>query len=69
VFMWWTAQRPDDVYFPGSTTQRPWVASLIPAGTSQDDFEASFDRFVQMQKNWAQLRVVVGSTNRFEEES
>jgi hypothetical protein len=70
--MWWTAQRPDDV-FPaksgGKGKQAPWVARFVPDGSDFDDFEGENERFRQMQKNWHTLRFVIRTADKkFEEE-
>lgn len=67
-YMWWTAQRPDDVLPAGSDVQVPWIQRLIPPGTDFDEFETSNERFTQMVKNWATLRFVVLANGRLEEE-
>jgi hypothetical protein len=71
-FMWWTAQRPDDV-FPaksdGRGEQPPWVRRLVPSGMDFDDFESDNERFRQMLRNWHTLRFVIRTADkRFEEE-
>jgi hypothetical protein len=67
-YMWWTAQRPDDVFTAGSTKQVPWVRQLVPNGMSFDDFQGDNVRFKQMVENWHRLRFVVKANGRLEEE-
>lgn len=73
LYMWWTAQRPDDVYPAGATEQKRWVRSFdsVATATDPDDIE-NLERFRQMQQNWSKLRFIVPAkqpTNHdFEEE-
>jgi hypothetical protein len=73
-YMWWTAQRPDDVYPAGATEQQRWVRSFDRTATTTDpDDLLNLERFRQMQQNWSTLRFIVPAkqpTNHdFEEES
>ena len=72
-YMWWTAQRPDDVYPAGATTQQRWVRRFDSAATTTDpDDLQNLERFRQMQENWSTLRFILPAkqpTNHdFEEE-
>lgn len=69
-YMWWTAQRPDDVYTAGATEQVRWVRAFDPAATTEDpDNLENLERFNQMQQNWAKLRFIVTKNGRLEEEA
>lgn len=73
-YMWWTAQRPDDVFPSGAAEQQRWVRTFDTAATTTDpDDLQNVERFRQMQQNWSTLRFVVTAkqpTNHdFEEES
>lgn len=67
-FMWWTAQRPDDVFPSGGTAQVRWVRELLKgAATENPDVEDR--RFTQMQQQWSELKfVTVTNKGHFEEE-
>jgi len=67
-YMWWTAQRPDDVFPAGEDNQVPWVRQLVPDGMGFDEFETSNERFRQMQQNWHKLRFIIKANGRLEEE-
>jgi hypothetical protein len=71
-FMWWTAQRPDDVFLAGGAAQVRWVREFdknAAAGIDPDDV-ANLERFTQMQRRWAELKfITVKNGNHFEEES
>jgi hypothetical protein len=70
-YMWWTAQRPDDTYAPGSEAQTPWVRHLISPGSdlSVDELETTNERFKQMVENWSKLPYILPSpSGRLEEE-
>jgi hypothetical protein len=67
-YMWWTAQRPDDIFRAGENKQVPWIRQLIPPGMDFDAFEISNERFRQMQQNWSKLRFVLPANGRLEEE-
>ena len=70
VFMWWTAQRPDDVFPAGTDEQQPWTRALVPAGQAFEDFEEDNIRFHQMQSKWMELKFLSQKRgNHFEEES
>jgi hypothetical protein len=73
TFMWWTAQRPDDVL--PSTATKPsdprvrWVRQFDAARQTDDpDDQANLARFDQMQKNWSTLKFVLGDKALFKEE-
>lgn len=69
-FMWWTAQRPDDVFPSGGNARERWVRRFddgLPA--DEADSLTRFARFSQMQQRWPELRFVsVLRDGRFEEE-
>jgi hypothetical protein len=72
-FMWWTAQRPDDVFPPGGDQQIRWVRRFDSAATTSDpDDINNLARFEQMQKNWSQLKFLIpaphGANHDYEEE-
>lgn len=65
TFMWWTAQRPDDVFPSGEKTQVSWVRKFDIKDEDNDD-----DRFKKMQEGWFKLRFVSvkNASGRYEEE-
>jgi hypothetical protein len=72
TYMWWTAQRPDDVFPHGSqgvaaAKQLPWVRQFF-GQRDQATFESDIERFRQMQARWSQLRFILGNRDWFEEE-
>jgi hypothetical protein len=60
-YMWWTAQRPDDVTPKGSSGEPVrWVRGLAPtAGDESFDDGPNFERFQRMVENWSRLGFVV----------
>ena len=69
-FMWWTAQRPDDVFVSGGPRDR-WVRAFDPHALDPDDPDAddNLQRFVQMQQRWHELKFIsVKNGDHFEEE-
>jgi hypothetical protein len=72
-YMWWTAQRPDDVYpagVRGVGNQVPWTRRFKPAEMDFDEFEGTDERFRKMQQEWHALRFIVQAADEtFEEES
>jgi hypothetical protein len=60
-YMWWTAQRPDDVTPRGSTAGRVrWVRGLAPnASDPSFDDDPNIERFASMVRNWSRLGFVV----------
>src|SRR5665213_529024 len=70
-FMWWTAQRPDDVFPSGKDKQVPWVRSFYDEGQDIADFEENdVRRFQRMQSRWFTLKFVsVWNGKNYEEES
>jgi hypothetical protein len=74
TFMWWTAQRPDDVLTAQATkpneARSRWVR-LFDAVKETDDPDDlnNLARFAQMQQNWSQLKFIVGNRNLFKEEA
>lgn len=74
-YMWWTAQRPDDVYPAGAAEQFRWVREFdkaAPDPAHADDDENNLARFVQMQQRWHELKFIIrapqGANHDFEEE-
>jgi len=73
-FMWWTAQRPDDVFPFRSDEQVPWTRDFQKHAKDPSDPEAldNFERFKQMQQNWSKLKFLVpapeGANHDYEEE-
>lgn len=69
LYMWWTAQRPDDVFPAGATERARWVRAFDSAKTTENpDDHANLERFQQMRQNWAWLRFIIKKDGRFEEE-
>ena len=73
TFMWWTAQRPDDVLLSSATKASDqrfrWVREFDKVSLTEDpDDLANLARFEQMQKNWSKLKFVIGDKNLFKEE-
>lgn len=60
-YMWWTAQRPDDVTPKGSTGGIVrWVRGLAPnASDPSFDDDPNIERFASMVSNWNRLGFVV----------
>ena len=71
-FMWWTAQRPDNVFLSGGAGQRDrWVREFDKKAKNPADPDAldNFERFNQMQKNWSTLKFIsVKNGDHYEEE-
>jgi hypothetical protein len=68
-FMWWTAQRPDDVFPSGETERQRWVRTLgIGAELSEFDDLSNNDRFTKMQKNWDKLKFIIVKKDGYYEE-
>jgi hypothetical protein len=71
-FMWWTAQRPDDVYPPGKTKQERWVREFDKQAKDPADPDAldNLERFNQMQQKWSKLKFIsVKNGDHYEEEA
>lgn len=68
-YMWWTAQRPDDVRADATSPYERWVAAFDPAnnGNVSDDPDdiSNLARFEQMRTRWSQLRFVVLDGDQF----
>ncbi len=62
-YMWWTAQRPDDIRADASSAYRRWVEQLDPAndGDTPDDPDdiTNLNRFEQMRTRWSELSFIV----------
>jgi len=61
IYMWWTAQRPDDIRANPAGSYRRWVEPFDPfkdPGTQPDDIE-NLARFEQMRTRWSELSFVV----------
>jgi len=61
IYMWWTAQRPDDIRVDPAGAYRRWVDAFDPfkdPGTEPDDLE-NLARFEQMRTRWSELSFVV----------
>jgi hypothetical protein len=70
-FMWWTAQRPDDVFPSGSNNRVRWVRQFDQHAKDPSDPDAldNLERFNQMQLNWWRLKFLsVKNNDHFEEE-
>jgi hypothetical protein len=62
IYMWWTAQRPDDIRPDANSPWRRWVlpfdANKDSNATDPDDTE-NLSRFEQMRTRWPELSFVV----------
>jgi len=62
IYMWWTAQRPDDIRPDANSPWRRWVfpfdANKDSNATDPDDIE-NLSRFEQMRTRWFELSFVV----------
>jgi hypothetical protein len=70
-FMWWTAQRPDNVFLSGSAKRDRWVREFDKRAKDPTNPDAldNFERFNQMQQNWPKLKFIsVKNGDHFEEE-
>lgn len=70
-FMWWTAQRPDNVFLSASAKRARWVREFDKQAKDPANPDAldNFERFKQMQKNWPKLKFIsVKNGDHFEEE-
>jgi hypothetical protein len=69
-FMWWTAQRPDDVFPAAGAKQVRWVREFDKnSSTADPDDLDNLERFKQMQARWPELKfVVVKNGAHYEEE-
>ena len=69
-YMWWTAQRPDDIRaIAGDNTYRRWVEPFDAASQTQDpDDVANLARFEQMRTRWFELKFVILDGEDFVEE-
>jgi hypothetical protein len=70
-FMWWTAQRPDDVFPSGKDKQEPWVRLFYEGVDDIADFEENdVRRFERMQSRWFELKFITAKRgDHYEEES
>ena len=68
-FMWWTAQRPDDVFPPVGDKQVRWVRNFDDPAKTEDENEDDLNRFKQMQSRWFELKFISNKNiNHYEEE-
>ena len=62
IYMWWTAQRPDDIRVDADGPYRRWVepfdAAKEPAAPDPDDL-TNLARFEQMRTRWSELSFLV----------
>jgi hypothetical protein len=62
-YMWWTAQRPDDIRSDATSTYRRWVGAFDSAntGTKPDDpdYITNLARFEQMRTRWSELSFII----------
>jgi hypothetical protein len=62
IYMWWTAQRPDDVKPDARSAQHRWVeafdAAKEPAAPEPDDI-TNLARFEQMRTRWHELSFLI----------
>jgi hypothetical protein len=69
-FMWWTAQRPDDVFPSGQTQQKRWVRIFDDPTKTAEENEDDLARFKQMQSRWFDLKFVSARNGaHYEEEA
>jgi hypothetical protein len=69
LFMWWTAQRPDDVFPSGIAKQVRWVRTFDDPEKSQEKNDNDDGRFNKMVSRWFELKFVsVQNGGHFEEE-
>ena len=62
IYMWWTAQRPDDVRAVPDGPYRRWVApfdEFKDSGASEADAVENLARFEQMRTRWSELSFIV----------
>ena len=68
LYMWWTAQRPDDIRLAVGAPLTRWVAAFDgnkdPSVTDPDDI-ANFARFEQMRTRWSELSFIVLDGDNF----
>src|SRR6266849_1734203 len=61
-YMWWTAQRPDDIRSEPKGSYRRWVRpfddAVDPEAKHPDDIE-NLSRFEHMRTRWSELSFVV----------
>jgi hypothetical protein len=71
IYMWWTAQRPDDIRPDANSPWRRWVlpfdANKDSNATDPDDIE-NLSRFEQMRTRWFELSFVVLEGDEFVEQ-
>jgi hypothetical protein len=70
-FMWWTAQRPDNVFLSANGKRDRWVREFDKHAQNPADPDSldNFERFKQMQQRWFELKFVsVKKGEHFEEE-
>jgi hypothetical protein len=68
-YMWWTAQRPDDIRESATSPYQRWVAAFDAAnnGIAQDDPDdiTNLARFEQMRTRWSELSFIVLDGDQF----
>jgi hypothetical protein len=68
-FMWWTAQRPDDVFPSGGDKRVRWVRTFDDPKKTDDENDEDPDRFDKMRVRWMDLKFVsISAGKHFEEE-
>lgn len=71
LYMWWTAQRPDDIRADATSSYRRWVepfdAAKDPEAEHADDLE-NLARFEQMRSRWSELSFLVLEGDQFVEQ-
>ncbi len=71
IYMWWTAQRPDDIRPDASSPWRRWVlpfdANKDSNITDPDDIQ-NLSRFEQMRTRWSELSFVILDGDEFVEQ-
>jgi hypothetical protein len=69
IYMWWTAQRPDDIRAVKGGPYRRWVEPFDAASQTQDpDDVANLARFEQMRTRWSELKFLILDGEDFVEE-
>jgi hypothetical protein len=69
IYMWWTAQRPDDIRAVKGGPYRRWVEPFDAASQTQDpDDVANLARFEQMRTRWFELKFLILDGEDFVEE-
>lgn len=71
IYMWWTAQRPDDIRPSASAPYRRWVEPFDAAkepDAPDPDFITNLARFEQMRTRWSELSFLTAEGDQFVED-